>query len=55
MAKFDAILNATILVEFELDGHIVRLPLHLLLDKLDIKISEQKLTKTVQEMVEQHG
>jgi len=55
VAKLNAILNATVLVEFELDGHIVRLPLHLLLDKLDIKISEQKLTKTVQEMVEQHG
>jgi len=55
VAKFDAILNATILVEFETDGHVVKLPLHTLFKKLDLKVTEEKLTKTVQQMVEQNG
>lgn len=55
MAELTSILNATILVEFETDGHVVKLPLHTLFEKLDLKVTEQKLTKTVQQMVEQNG
>lgn len=55
MAEQSTILNATILVEFETDGHVVKLPLHTLFKELDLKVTEQKLTKTVQEMVEQNG